>query len=101
MRWVGALIASILLGGCTASSPVSSSGIAEIQPARVKIDFTADSMTTDFAEGNAGVAGRLVTIDDPARVASISKLVVSLGAMRLVEQSKLDLDRDVSLYLGW
>jgi CubicO group peptidase (beta-lactamase class C family) len=35
------------------------------------------------------------------RVASITKLVVALGAMRLVEQGKLDLDADVSRYLGW
>lgn len=35
------------------------------------------------------------------RVASISKPVVALGAMRLVEQGSLDLDRDISDYLGW
>jgi CubicO group peptidase (beta-lactamase class C family) len=37
----------------------------------------------------------------PARIASISKLIVALGVMRLVEEGKLDLDRDVSDYLGW
>ena len=46
-------------------------------------------------------AGRAVTIDDPVRVASVTKLHVALGVMRLVEQGKLDLDRDVSDYLGW
>ncbi len=101
MKWGGALLASIWLAGCAVPSPVSSSGTATIQPARVKLDFTANHITTDFAEGNAGVAGRLVTIDDPTRVASISKLVVALGVMRLVEQGKIDLDRDVSAYLGW
>ena len=30
------------------------------------------------------------------RVASISKLVVAIGVMRLVEQEKVDLDADVS-----
>ena len=35
------------------------------------------------------------------RVASISKLVVALGAMKLVEQGKLDLEADVSEYLGF
>lgn len=35
------------------------------------------------------------------RVASISKLVVTLGVMRLVEQRVLDLDADVSPVLGW
>lgn len=44
---------------------------------------------------------RDVTIDDPVRVASVSKLVVGLGVMRLVEAGKLSLDADVSRYLGW
>jgi CubicO group peptidase (beta-lactamase class C family) len=44
---------------------------------------------------------RAVTADDPVRVASVSKLVVSLGVMRLVDAGTLDLDRDVSAYLGW
>lgn len=35
------------------------------------------------------------------RIASISKLVTTLGVMRLVEDSRLDLDVDVSTYLGW
>ncbi|RIH80038.1 Penicillin-binding protein 4* [Meiothermus taiwanensis] len=35
------------------------------------------------------------------RVASISKLVVALGAMKLVEQGKLDLEADVSEYMGF
>jgi CubicO group peptidase (beta-lactamase class C family) len=46
-------------------------------------------------------AGRALTIDDPVRVASISKLIVTLGVMRLVEQGRLSLDEDVSSYLGW
>jgi CubicO group peptidase (beta-lactamase class C family) len=47
------------------------------------------------------ISGRRITIDDPVRVASISKLVVALGVMRLVEQGRLDLDEDVSKRLGW
>jgi CubicO group peptidase (beta-lactamase class C family) len=34
------------------------------------------------------------------RVASITKLVTALGVMRLVEEGKLDLDEDISKYLG-
>lgn len=45
--------------------------------------------------------GRPFHVDDPVRVASISKLAVALGVMRLVDRGKLDLDRDVSAYLGW
>jgi CubicO group peptidase (beta-lactamase class C family) len=35
------------------------------------------------------------------RVASVSKLVVAIAVWRLVEQGRLDPDRDVSAYLGW
>ena len=45
--------------------------------------------------------GRAATVEDPARVASVSKLIVALGVMRLVEQRRLDLDADVSSLLGW
>ncbi|MEO0425542.1 MAG: serine hydrolase domain-containing protein [Pseudomonadota bacterium] len=39
--------------------------------------------------------------DHKIRVASISKLVVAIGVMQLVEAGKLDLDADVSDYLRW
>jgi CubicO group peptidase (beta-lactamase class C family) len=42
-----------------------------------------------------------VTAATKFRVASISKLVTALGAMRLVEAGKLQLDRDISDYLGF
>ena len=95
------VMAAALLSGCAATAPVETVAPAAISPATVKVDFTTNSITTDFVEGNAGVAGRQVSVDDPVRVASISKLVVALGAMRLVEAGKLDLDRDVGTYLGW
>ena len=44
---------------------------------------------------------RPLTADDPVRVASISKLVTALGVMRLVDQRRIDLNADVSRYLGW
>ncbi|MFM6853591.1 MAG: serine hydrolase domain-containing protein [Sphingopyxis sp.] len=55
----------------------------------------APSATLPFAPGAP------VTADDPVRVASLSKLVVALGVMRLVERRQVDLDADVSRYLGW
>jgi CubicO group peptidase (beta-lactamase class C family) len=103
MKWLGAALLAMMAAGCAAPDvPVQSvAASGPIRPAKVKVDFTANRISTDFAEGNAGVAGRAVGIDDPVRVASISKLVVALGAMRLAEQGKLDLDRDVGAYLGW
>ncbi len=54
------------------------------------------------AHGLAHIAqGRPLKPDTPLRVASISKLVVAIAVMRLVEQGRLDLDRDVGDYLGW
>jgi CubicO group peptidase (beta-lactamase class C family) len=56
-------------------------------------------------EGQCG--RRHIDPDRPAdrdtlyRIASISKLVTTLGVMRLVEEGRLDLDADVSTYLGW
>jgi CubicO group peptidase (beta-lactamase class C family) len=44
---------------------------------------------------------RPLTLDTPARVASISKLVAMVGFMRLVGQGRLSLEADVSDVLGW
>jgi CubicO group peptidase (beta-lactamase class C family) len=44
---------------------------------------------------------RAATPDDPVRIASVSKLAVALAVLRLVDRGKLDLDRDVSDWLGW
>lgn len=102
LKLVCAMLAVVIVSGCAATSNVQAlSGEGNIRPAVVKIDFTSDSITPAIIEGDAGVAGRAVTIDDPARVASISKLVVAIGVMRLSEQGKIDLDRDVNEYLGW
>lgn len=66
------------------------------------VTFDPDRVRGSGASGLADrTTGRAVTIDDPVRIASVSKLVVALGVMRLVEQGRLDLDADVSRELGW
>ena len=71
-------------------------------PAAVRLSFTRAALGTPWTEGVADRStGRAVTADDPVRIASVSKLVVALGVMRLVEAGTLDPDRDVSDYLGW
>lgn len=76
---------------------------AASQPiASVRIAFDRTGVTSVQTRGLADTAThRAVTADDPVRVASISKLVTAIGVMRLVEAGKLDLDTDVSTYLGW
>jgi len=46
-------------------------------------------------------AGRPIDIDTKIRVASLSKLVVAICAMKLVDTGGLDLDEDISSYLGY
>jgi CubicO group peptidase (beta-lactamase class C family) len=93
------LLAILLLVGC-ATVPPSAPPPAAGNYAWATFD--ARGIERSVASGLADRAsGRSLTIDDPVRIASITKLHVALGVMRLVEQGKLDLDRDVSDYLGW
>jgi CubicO group peptidase (beta-lactamase class C family) len=88
-KLIPALLA-LLLAACAA------------RPAEVRVRFDAGGATAVEARGVADRrTGRRVTADDPVRIASVSKLVVALGVMRLVEAGRLDLDRDVSDALGW
>ena len=95
-----ALILSLaLLGGCTT---MASAPAAVPRPPQAWATFDANGITASGASGLADRSTeRRLTIDDPVRIASISKLAVAIGALRLVEQGRLDLDRDVSDYLGW
>src|SRR5574338_956596 len=70
--------------------------------AEVGVAFDRNSEIADFADGLADPqSGRRVTADDPVRVASISKMVTAIGVMKLVDQGRLDLESDVSRWLGW
>ncbi len=90
------LLLCLLLTGCATGAG------RQAAPAYAWATFDRTGIT---AAGSSGLAdrarGRRLTIDDPVRIASITKLVVALGVMRLVEEGKLDLDRDVSDALGW
>ncbi|MBA4162917.1 MAG: serine hydrolase [Novosphingobium sp.] len=81
---------------------LAASAVQAAPPATVAVAFDRSAVRPVLAEGEADrAAHRLVTADDPVRIASISKLVTAIGVMRLVDQRKLSLDRDVSDYLGW
>lgn len=93
-----AVMAFVTIAGLMAA------GAARADPpiASVRVAFDRNGVTAVETRGLADrTTGRAVTADDPVRVASISKMVTAIGAMRLVEAGKLDLDRDVSDYLGW
>jgi CubicO group peptidase (beta-lactamase class C family) len=97
----GAIIALTLIATVTASQASLAQPPSLPKPVALKVDFNLRGITQTAIAGEAGVVGRNVGIDDPVRVASISKLVGALAVMRLVEQGKIVLDRDVSDYLRW
>ncbi len=87
----------LLVAACATTAPP-----AAPEPARVALAFDRTGERGAWTDGMADPAsGRAVTPDDPVRIASISKVVVAIGVMRLVEQGKLELDADVSAALGW
>ncbi|MGA9583278.1 MAG: serine hydrolase domain-containing protein [Allosphingosinicella sp.] len=95
------LIAAALTAAC-ASVPPQRTPAQPAYAAYAWATFDARGITRSSAAGLADRStGRALTIDDPVRIASITKLHVALGVMRLVEQGKLDLDEDVSGHLGW
>ena len=96
MRW------SIFSALALLTTPLAAQTPARLPiPVDLKIDFDTRKIITTSMAGEAGVVGRTVGMDDPVRVASISKLVGALAVMRLVDQGKIALDRDISDYLGW
>lgn len=85
-----------LVAGCTSIQlpppPLAQAGVA----------FDRSGEVAAFADGIADPqSGRAATPDDPVRIASVSKTVVAIGVMKLVEAGKLNLDSDVSQWLGW
>lgn len=93
MRRIAALLSLALASSAlSASEPV----------ATVRVAFDRDGIVSTRAEGLADIdAGRALTADDPVRIASVSKLVLAIGVLRLVEEGKIDLDADASGLLGW
>ena len=89
-----------LLAAFALTAPVAT--LAAPPPASVVIAFDSESSRSLIVEGLANKeTGRRVDANDPVRIASISKLIMALTALRLVDEGKLDLERDVSDYLGW
>ena len=86
----------LMLAGCATVSPRPREGV------EVAVAFDRAGELGSSASGLADPAtGRLATPDDPVRIASVSKVVVAVGVMKLVEKFELDLDADVSRTLGF
>lgn len=62
--------------------------------------FNEAGITGGFAFGAARKNGAPAGMDTIYRSASVSKFITALGAMKLKEQGKLDLDQDVNQYFS-
>ena len=92
-----AALMPFLLGAC-ATIPQPAPAVQ----AEVGVAFDRNRDIASFADGIADpLSRRRVTIDDPVRVASVSKMVTAIGVMQLVDTGKIDLNSDVSRWLGW
>ena len=71
-------------------------GATAIQVATIK-----DGVVSKTAEYGWAVKGeRKIEPDTKIRVASLSKTIVAMVVFKLVEEGKLDIDEDISVYLG-
>ena len=94
---IAILAATIALAGCsTIAEPES------VPPAGVAVVFDRDSLDPVIVQGVANrETERPVEANDPVRIASISKLIMALATLKLAEEGKVELESDVSDYLGW
>jgi CubicO group peptidase (beta-lactamase class C family) len=100
-RFLLAALASMLALAMPVTGPLSAKAETPA-PAAVVVAFDRDSVTPLIAEGVRNFeTNEPVEFNDPVRIASISKLVMALAALRLMDEGKVDLDADVSDYLGW
>jgi CubicO group peptidase (beta-lactamase class C family) len=94
------------LAGAILAMSASQASAQEVPPRQspvgwARVTFDESAITSAHAGGVADLEReRPMTVDAPARIASVSKLVVAIAVMRLVEAGKLDLDADVSRVLG-
>lgn len=96
--WATRLDAEIAAIADDPAYTLSGVSVLAVRGGKVVYEGRAGRMRIDGANA---ANDRPVGPDTLFRVASISKLVTTLGVLRLVDAGTLDLDRDVSAYLGW
>lgn len=78
--------------------PLSSLAVAIVKDGKV-IFSTAKGYS--YIDNENPANNKKANTDTKYRIASISKLVMTIGFMQLVEEGKIDLDADISEYLGF
>ena len=91
VRFLFAVLALALSIPAHASAPAH-----KAPPTTVVVAFDKDQVTPLIVEGLRNFESReLVKANDPVRIALISKLIMALVNLRLVDEGKVDLDADV------
>jgi CubicO group peptidase (beta-lactamase class C family) len=90
-------LAELATGGGDPARELSGLAVAVLRGGEVTFEATFGRAFIDSSGGN----DRDLTPDSLMRVASISKTLSAIVVLQLVEEGFLELDRDVSEYLGW
>jgi CubicO group peptidase (beta-lactamase class C family) len=90
-------LANLTDGGGDPTRALSGLAVAVLRGGEVAFEATYGRAYIDPAGDN----DRNLAPDNLMRVASISKTLSAIVVLQLVEDGKLELDRDVSEYLGW
>ena len=106
-RMIRAVLIALLLG-----APVAASPLTDLAAGNTRATAGLSGLVVVVADRSGIVRSeafgaatfdppRRLTPETPLRVASVSKAVVAIAVMRMVEAGTLDLDSDVSRWLGW
>jgi CubicO group peptidase (beta-lactamase class C family) len=90
-------LADLVAGGGDPTRELAGLAVAVLHDGEVSLEATFGRAYID----PAGENDRKLTPDYLMRVASISKTLSAVVVLQLVEEGELELDRDVSDYLGW
>jgi CubicO group peptidase (beta-lactamase class C family) len=90
-------LAALTNGGGDPTRELAGLAVAVLRNGEVTFEATFGRAYVD----PAGEHDRELTPDNLMRVASISKTLSTIVVLQLVEEGKLELDHDVSEYLGW
>ena len=96
------MIRSLIAALIFIAAPAAAKVYVPSLPATVVVAFDREGVRPLIVEGLANMdTERPLEANDPVRIASISKLIMALTALRLMDEGKVDLDNDASDYLGW
>jgi CubicO group peptidase (beta-lactamase class C family) len=89
------------LGSMVGSHPESVVSVSALAIREGKVVYHNQFGRRSIKDDASGLKDLAVDQRTLFRIASISKLVTTIGVMRLIEEGKLKLDDDVSILLGW